>query len=190
MTLRSKSTPQLLDHADNRPFDTQMNRRSFLARTAVAGASIMPIGALIAAAASAEADGGGKGHLDDGDTAILRFLAAAELLEADLWQQYAELANNNPDYMAALQVIDGDMPTYVAQNTVDEFSHANFINAYLVAHHEKPVNLDPFRTLPSSPATGAQQIGRLTNLMDLTVDTTWYTRYRSSGNPDFGDTFP
>ncbi len=26
--------------------------------------------------------------------------------------------------------------------------------------------------------------------MNLTVDTSWYTRYRSTGNPDFGDTFP
>jgi hypothetical protein len=45
--------------------------------------------------------------------------------------------------------------------------------------------------LPSSKATGAQQIGRLTNLMQLTVDTTWWTKYRSRAkNPDFGDTFP
>jgi hypothetical protein len=41
------------------------------------------------------------------------------------------------------------------------------------------VNLDKFRTLPSSKATGAPQIGRLTNLMQLSVDTTWWTRYRS-----------
>jgi hypothetical protein len=38
--------------------------------------------------------------------------------------------------------------------------------------------------------SGAQQIGRLTNLMELTVDTTWWTRYRSSTkNPDLGDSF-
>src|SRR5262249_13127056 len=30
---------------------------------------------------------------------------------------------------------------------------------------------------------------RLTSLMNLTVDTSWYTRYRSTGNPDFGDSF-
>src|SRR5439155_20270962 len=37
---------------------------------------------------------------------------------------------------------------------------------------------------------GAQQIGRLTNLMQLTVDTSWWARYRSrTKNPDFGDTF-
>jgi len=40
-------------------------------------------------------------------------------------------------------------------------------------------------------ATGAQQIGRLTNLMQLTVDTSYWTRYRSSTqNPDLGGTFP
>src|SRR3984893_16964002 len=54
----------------------------------------------------------------------------------------------------------------------------------------EPVDLDAFRTLPGSQATGAQQVGRLTNLMKLTVDTSWWTRYRSRQNPDFGATFP
>jgi len=88
-------------------------------------------------------------------------------------------------------VLDEDMDQYVHDNTDDEQSHANFINAYLAAHGETPINLDPFRTLPSSRATGAQQIGRLTNLMQLTVDTSWWTRYRSETlNPDLGDTLP
>ena len=91
--------------------------------------------------------------------------------------------------MAALQNIDTDMPTYVTQNTNDEFSHASFLNAFLMAAHQAPVNLDAFRTLPSSQATGAQQTGRLTSLMHLNVDTSWYLRYRSSANPDFGATF-
>src|SRR5207302_4553432 len=108
-----------------------------------------------------------QGGITNGDAAILRFLAAAELLETDLWQQYTELANGNPDFMAALQQIDGDMPTYVAQNTEDEFTHADFINAFLVSQHKQPVNLNAFRTLPSSTATGAVQTGRLTNLMHL-----------------------
>src|SRR5262249_3186469 len=84
-----------------------------------------------------------------------------------------------------------DMPQYIHDNTEDEFTHFNFINAYLKSKNAAPVNLDAFRTLPSSTATGAQQIKRLTNLMQLTVDTSWYTRYRSrTKNPDFGDTFP
>jgi hypothetical protein len=142
-----------------------------------------------------------SGHLSRGDAAILRFLAAAEILETDLWQQYNELGGIQDDevpggsgsepYTAALEALDEDMPQYIHDNTDDEFSHFTFINAYLIAKGADPVNLDQFRTLPSSRATGAQQIGRLTNLMQLTVDTSWYTRYRSdSKNPDFGDKFP
>jgi hypothetical protein len=133
--------------------------------------------------------------------AILRFLAAAELLEADLWGQYNELGGiqdsevpggtGNRAYTRALAVLDEDMDQYIHDNADDEQSHANFINAYLAAHGEQPINLDAFRTLPSSRATGAQQIGRLTNLMQLTVDTSWWTRYRSdSQNPDLGDMLP
>jgi hypothetical protein len=142
-----------------------------------------------------------KGHLKKGDAAILRFLAAAEIIEADLWQQYNELAGiqdsevpggtGSPAYTAAVQVLDSDMDQYIHDNTDDEITHAAFINAFLVSKGADPVNLDQFRTLPSSQATGAQQIGRLTNLMLLTVDTSWWTRYRSDNkNPDLGDTFP
>jgi hypothetical protein len=92
--------------------------------------------------------------------------------------------------MAALSNLDGDMPQYIADNTDDELSHAAFLNAYLRSKGADPVNLDQFRTLPSSKAAGARQIGRLTNLMKLDVDTSWYVRYRSSENPDLGATFP
>jgi hypothetical protein len=129
----------------------------------------------------------------EGDVAILRFLAAVELIETDLWQQYNELggvAGGNPAYMAALSNLDGDMPQYIADNTDDEISHAAFLNAYLRSKGARSVNLDEFRTLPSSKATGAEQTGRLTNLLSLDVDTSWYTRYRSGLNPDFGATFP
>ncbi len=142
-----------------------------------------------------------SGGLTKGDVAILRFLAAAELIESDLWQQYNELGGiqdsevpggkvSSP-YVKALEVLDGDMSQYIHDNTEDEVSHFTFINAYLESKGVEPVNLDHFRTLPSSKATGAQQIGRLTNLMELTVDTSWWTKYRSrTKNPDFGDTFP
>jgi hypothetical protein len=87
-------------------------------------------------------------------------------------------------------VLDGDMPQYIHDNTEDEFTHWKFLNAYLRSRGAEAVDLDQFRTLPSSKASGAQQIGRLTNLMELTVDTTWWTRYRSSTrNPDLGDSF-
>ena len=131
--------------------------------------------------------------LSGGDVAILKFLAAAELIEADLWQQYAELggvtAGHQNPYQLALQKLDGDGSQYISSNTLDEQSHASFLNAYLIAKGQEPVDLDRFRILPSSQANGAQQIGRLTNLMQLSVDTSWYVRYRSTTNPDFGATF-
>src|SRR5207253_8403080 len=134
-----------------------------------------------------------RGKRSEGDAGLLRFAAAVELSQADLWQQYSELGavqGGNPAYMAALSKLDGDMPQYISDNTDDERSHAAFLNAYLMSKGEEPVNLDEFRTLPSSKATGAKQIGRLTNLQNLDVDTRWYTRYRSPLNPDLGATFP
>jgi hypothetical protein len=165
-----------------------VGRRSFLKGVGLAGAAALPAGALFANAAAAQ-----SGGLNDGDVAILQFLAAVELIESDLWQQYNELGGvngGNPAYMAALSNLDGDMPQYIADNTDDEISHAAFLNAYLASKGAKQVGLDAFRTLPSSQATGAQNIGRLTNLLSLNVDTSWYTRYRSTDNPDFGATFP
>jgi hypothetical protein len=143
----------------------------------------------------------GSGSLTSGDAAILRFLATLETLETDFWQQYNELGgiqdsevpggSGSQPYTAALEVLDSDMPQYIHDNTEDEFTHFTFIDAYLTSKGAQTVSLDQFRTLPGSKATGAQHIKRLTNLMLLTVDTTWWTRYRSrTGNPDFGDTFP
>jgi hypothetical protein len=166
-----------------------IGRRSFLKRAGIAGALAVPGSALLANEASARSASG----TTKGDVAILRMLAAAELIEADLWQQYDELGGvngGNPAYQAALTNIDGDMTTYVHLNNEDEQSHAAFLNAYLESKGADPVNLDAFRTLPSSKATGAKQTGRLTSLMSLDVDTSWYTRYRSSQNPDFGANFP
>jgi hypothetical protein len=93
--------------------------------------------------------------------------------------------------MADLLPLDGDMSQYIHDNTEDELSHEVFINAYLASKGADTVNLDKFRTLPSSQATGSNKtFGRLTNLTQLTVDTSWWTRYRSrTKNPDFGDTF-
>jgi hypothetical protein len=174
------------------------NRRSFMLKGAAVGAGAIALDHLLADPSLA---GGHRHGLTRGDVAILQFLAAAEIVESDLWQQYNELAgiqdsevpggSGNPAYTEAVAVLDEDMDQYIHDNTDDEMSHASFINAYLEAQGADPVNLDTFRTLPSSKATGAQQIGRLTNLMQLTVDTSWWTRYRSdSQNPDFGDTLP
>jgi hypothetical protein len=179
--------------------NTTANRRSFMKKgLEAAGAATVGVGLLanglpiFGKERPAETKSGST--LTPGDTAILQFVAAAELIETDLWQQYAELgglstgpANN---YQVAFQQLDSDGQQYITSNTTDELSHANFLNAYLVSKGEAAVNLDQFRTLPSSQATGAQQVGRLTNLMQLTIDTSWYTRYRSQTNPDFGATFP
>jgi hypothetical protein len=173
------------------------DRRSLLKGLGIVGAAVSA-GSLLAPDAEGEPN---SGSITRGDAAILRFLAAAEILETDLWQQYNELGgiqdsevpggSGNPDYTEALAQLDEDMAQYIHDNTEDELTHELFINAYLVSKGAAPVSLERFRTLPSSKATGAQQVGRLTNLMQLTVDTTWYTRYRSrTGNPDLGDTFP
>ena len=177
-----------------------LRRRKFLKGVGAAGIALST-GALMNPTLEAEES---SGSLPPGDAAILRFLAAAELIETDLWQQYAELGGlqtneppmvtgltgGNPAYTQALSNLDSDMDTYIHDNTEDEFSHAAFINAYLASKNAGTVNLDHFRRLPSSQATGAQQIGRLTNLMQLTVDTSWFTRYRSqTQNPDLGDSF-
>ena len=165
-----------------------IGRRAFLRGAGVAGATALAGSGLLAAGAAASVD-----TPTAGDIAILRFLCAAEILETDLWEQYEELGGvngGNSSYMLALENLDGDMPQYISDNTDDERSHAAFLNAYLRSQGAMPVNLDRFRTLPSSKATGAKQIGRLTNLMSLNVDTSWYTRYRSTQNPDFGASFP
>jgi hypothetical protein len=141
--------------------------------------------------------------LTTGDVAILRFLAAAELIESDLWTQYAELGgigklppievdpteHLNP-YQVALSNLDSDGPQYITSNTLDEVSHATFLNAYLESKGAQPVDFSEFVTLPGSTAHGSSGKLRLTNLMNLNVDTSWYVRYRSATNPDLGVTFP
>lgn len=170
------------------------SRRTFLAG-AGAGVGALGLGMLADVPLAAA-----QTRLRPGDEAILRFFAALETLEADLWQQYNEFGgiqdsevpggSGNTAYTNALTMLDTDMPQYVHDNTDDEFTHFEFLNAYLTARGGRPVSLEPFRKLPSSTATGAQQIKRLTNLMQLTVDTSWWTRYRSSNaNPDLGNTF-
>jgi hypothetical protein len=174
------------------------SRRAFLASGVAVGvgAGLGPFGGAV----SALADKPSSTKLGNGDAAILRFLATAEILETDFWQQYNELGgvqdgevpggSGSEAYTKALEVLDEDMPQYIHDNTEDEFTHFTFLNAYLKSRGAEAVDLKQFATLPSSKATGAQQIGRLTNLMELTVDTSWWTRYRSpTKNPDLGDSF-
>ena len=183
--------------------EIQSNRRSFLKKGALAGGAVA-IGAGLMSSDARAFDHDGDDRLTPGDAAILRFALAAELIEADLWIQYAELGGFTPgdlpletlqtnpsnSYQNAFLQLDGDGPQYITSNTLDEVSHAAFLNAYLLSKGAETVDFDAFRTLPGSTATGSTGIGRLTNLMHLNVDTSWFTRYRSSKNPDSGATFP
>ena len=181
------------------------NRRSFMKKGLVAaggatlGAGILTGGLRLFGQDARDRDN----EPTKGDIAILRFLAAAEEIEADLWQQYAELGGltsgqpieTDPtqtlnNYQIALSNLDGDGPQYITSNTLDEMSHAAFLNAYLESKGAPAVDFDAFRTLAGSTAAGSSGIGRLTNLMHLNVDTSWYVRYRSTTNPDLGATFP
>jgi len=177
------------------------NRRAFLKNGVTAAGAATAAGMVIPGRLFAQDDDVRGGGLTHGDIAILQFLSAAEQVENDLWQQYSELGGTqdaevsgvnggNPIYVGALQLLDGDMAQYVHDNTDDEFTHHRFLNNYLESKGAKPVDLTPFSAgLPSSKATGAKQIPRLTNLTQLTVDTTWWTRYRSTTNPDLGASF-
>jgi hypothetical protein len=167
-----------------------VNRRSLLKGGLLAGGAASIGAGLLGKQAFAQ----GGSNLSSGDIAILRFVAAAELLESDLWTQYAELGGlsdgTQNTYQQAFEFLDGDGTQYITSNTIDEISHADFLNGYLESRGADPVNLDEFRVLQGSTASGAQNIGRLTNLMHLNVDTSWYIRYRSTTNPDMGATFP
>src|SRR5260370_22474058 len=171
---------------------TVVRRRSFLhgiAGVAAAGAALP--------AAKLFAD---SPKLSKGDAALLQFAAAAEFIETDLWQQYNELGGavdkndnpnpGNPAYVAALHKLDGDMPQYISDNTDDDTSHRDFLNAYLKSRGAAQVDFTKFETLTGSTAMGAAKKGRLTNLKTLNVDTSWYFRYRSTRNPDLGASFP
>src|ERR1700686_2782758 len=182
---------------------TEINRRSFVKNgLSAAGIATASIG-FLADGQSAFAEMGREersGRLTQGDAALLRFAAAAEILETDFWVQYNELGgiqdsevpggSGNPAYTAALAVLDADMAQYVHDNTDDEFTHQNFLNAYLASKGAATVSLEQFRTLQGSSATGSSGKLRLTNLTRLTLDTSWWTRYRDdSHNPDLDPNF-
>jgi hypothetical protein len=182
------------------------NRRSFLTNGMVAAGAATMGAALLPGTSAAFGGGDDSAPITKGDIAILTFLSALEQVEADLWIQYAELGGATkqglspidlpfatglaPDYITGLLVLDGDMPQYIADNTDDEISHHRFLNNYLESKGAKQIDLSRFAILPPSQVTGVPQKGRLTNLKQLTIDTSWWTRYRSAtANPDFGGTF-
>jgi hypothetical protein len=191
----AKAANESSPSANASPAPNRLARRSFLRNIGIGAALLAPGAALLSSSAKALAKNGNekeKNALTRGDVAILQLLAAAELIETDLWQQYNELGGvNAPDsgYKAGLVILDGDQPQYIADNTDDEISHAAFLNAYLKSKGEQQVDLSEFKNLAPSQVSFVPQTGRLTNLKQLTVDTSWWTRYRGIRNPDFGATF-
>lgn len=186
-----------------------VQRRAFLKAGVGAGVGLASAGLAFSAVNAPAAHAAGRTSHQHrptkGDIAILRFLAAAEILESDLWQQYNELggiqdkeelggSGSKPYTNLLVTTLDQDMSQYIHDNTDDEFSHQAFINAYLDSIGAEKVDLRHFANLKGSTATGVDvsRIGhRLTNLTQLTVDTSFWTRYRSAtGNPDLGDSFP
>jgi len=123
-----------------------------------AGAAALPAGKLFAS---------NNKRLSKGDAAILRLAAAIEFIEADLWQQYNELGGQvdhndnpnpgNPAYIAALQQLDGDMPQYISDNTDDEISHRDFLNAYLTSKARNP-SISPSSKLFRDEGRGASAV--------------------------------
>jgi len=179
------------------PLKKRFPRRAFISQLGLGAMALGPGAALIGSASRAKAD---SATLTEGDAALLRFAAAAEILETDFWIQYNELAgiqdsevpggSGNPTYHDAVAQLDEDMDQYIHDNTEDEMTHFTFLNAYLVSKGAVPAKLGQFRTLPGSTATGSSGKARLTNLMKLTLDTSWWTRYRSRGpNPDLQPNF-
>jgi hypothetical protein len=181
-----------------------LNRRSFAKKGLMAAGMATLAPNLLAGTNSPESSTATvSGTLSAGDAAMLRFAAAAEILESDFWVQYNELGgiqdsevsggSGIPIYIKKLENLDSDFPQYIHDNTDDEITHFTFLNAYLVAHGAAPANLDKFHTLEGSTATGVNTalIGkRLTNLTQLTLDTSWWTRYRSDNhNPDLDPNF-
>ncbi|PYL13503.1 MAG: hypothetical protein DMF43_05080 [Verrucomicrobia bacterium] len=181
-----------------KPRKRSISRRSFLGKSLAVGAGTVGAGFFINTRTATASSG-----LTPGDAALLRFPAALERLEADFWIQYNELGGIpdtevhsgtvNAKYRDALAVLDEDMDQYIHDNTDDEITHFKFLNAYLVSKGAAPADLNSFRTLRGSTAAGVNGglIGkRLTNLTQLTLDTSWWTRYRDdSHNPDLDPTF-
>jgi hypothetical protein len=194
--VESQMSPEV---ANLTPARRKVPRRTFLCRMGLGAVALAPGAALFNSASNVfgqdvEIESG----IRPGDAALLRFAAALELLEADFWIQYNELGgiqdsevpggSGNPDYTEALEIIEDEMRDYIHDNTDDEITHHRFLNAYLVSKGAAPANLNSFRTLLGSTATGVNpnRVGkRLTNLTQLTLDTSWWTRYRDDRhNPD------
>jgi hypothetical protein len=200
----NKQSPSA-DNFESNQLENGLRRRSFLKGFGATSALLLPMTAMLANRVTA-ATTAASGPISAGDAAILTFLGAAEILESDLWIQYwelggtqdnefAKMTGGNPLYTDALTILDGDMAQYIHDNTDDEITHAAFIRDYLASRGASTADLDllnghTFRTLKGSSAQGSSGKLRLTNLTELNVDTSFWTRYRSSAqNPDLNSGF-
>ena len=178
------------------PRVNRLHRRTFLRKVGLGAVLLAPGAGLLTGSAKVlgapSKPKPSNKRLPRGDVAILQLLAAAELIEADLWQQYNELGGVDAPtsgYTAGLEILAGDQLQYISDNTDDEISHAAFLNAYLKSKGEAQVDLSHSATLAPSQVSFVPQTRRLTNLKQLSVDTSWWIRYRSTTNPDFGAAF-
>ena len=151
---------------DGNLISSPRNRRSFLKTgVAAAGAVTMGTGLLTRGPTASAQQTSSDSSLTAGDVAMLQFLAAGEALEADFYTQYNELGglrdnevpggSGNRFYTQALRRIDPNFSQYIHDVADDEMSHQNFLNAYLVSKGADPVDMEPFRMLQGSTATGS-----------------------------------
>src|SRR5262249_28899121 len=120
------------------PSNHARSRRAFLKHTLASGASLSAVRTGRALARDDDSDGSGRA-LTNADAALLRFAAAAEILESDFWIQYNELGGirdsevpggfGNPAYTDKLKNLDEDFDQYIHDNTDDEITHFTFLNA-------------------------------------------------------------
>jgi hypothetical protein len=134
----------------NSPFRSEntRSRRSFLRNSLTAAAAGTGISVFTTHETLFAQDEKHRGGLTKGDAALLRFAAAAEILESDFWIQYNELGSvqdsevpggfGNSIYTEKLENLDEDFPQYIHDNTDDEITHFTFLNAYLESKGAEP----------------------------------------------------
>ena len=99
----SSTDPVTTESEPDSPAQGVANRRSFLKKSLVAGALATAGAGVLSKVPNAFGETQTRsGSLTKGDAAILRFLAAAEIIESDLWLQYQELGGVQDDEVAQL----------------------------------------------------------------------------------------
>src|SRR5712675_989674 len=101
-TFPAPQTTQPTNNDEGKPHPSrEIRRRSFLQGLGVTGAAVTLGTGIMAKGIPLFAEER-SGSLTKGDAAILRFLAAAEIVESDLWLQYQELGGTQDDEVSKL----------------------------------------------------------------------------------------